>query len=90
MSDNANKWSSPTLARLEADIAYFDARLSLLKSGPASCYQEAQIKAYRALESLLVERLSRFSGQESGLPNDFLGQIEVEEMLAEEIEPDSS
>jgi len=74
---------------LEADIAYFDARLSLLKSGPASCYQEAQIKAYRALESLLMDRLSRFSGQGSGLSNGCFGEIEVEDMPAEEVEPDS-
>lgn len=34
---------------LEADMAFFDARLSFAGNGPHSAYQKAQIKAYLAL-----------------------------------------
>ena len=80
MLNRHDKWSSPTPAKLEADIAYFDARLSLLRDKPTSCYQEAQIKAYRELGALLMERLSRLSGQGPMLPDELLGRIEVEEL----------
>lgn len=83
MSNNYDKWSSPTQAKLEADIAYFDARLSLLRDGPANCYQAAQIKAYRELEALLTDRLSRLSRQGSMLSDRSPGRIEVEEILDE-------
>ncbi|HXK55904.1 MAG: hypothetical protein KDI74_07520 [Gammaproteobacteria bacterium] len=85
MSNNGDKWSSPTPAKLEADIAYFDARLALLRDGPASSYQEAQIKAYRELEALLTDRLLRLSGQGgAALPDHYPGRIEVEEILGGE------
>lgn len=83
MLNSRDKWSSPTPAKLEADIAYFDARLSLLRDSPASCYQEAQIKAYRELEALLTDRLSRLSGQGPMLPDKQPGRIEVEELPGE-------
>lgn len=35
---------------LEADLAYFEARLSLLHGLPDSLYQRAQLRAYHALE----------------------------------------
>lgn len=44
------------IARLEADIAYFDARLALLGT-PESPYQQAQLKACRLLQGRLIERL---------------------------------
>jgi hypothetical protein len=48
-----------SVSALEADIAYFDARLSLLGDVPVTRYQSAQIKTYRLLEealsSILVE-----------------------------------
>ena len=51
--------SELSLSSLEADIAYFDARLAMLKEKPASYYQEAQIRAYKELESVLGEQLRR-------------------------------
>ena len=83
MLNSCDKWSTPTQAKLEADIAYLDARLSLLVGGPASCYQEAQIKAYRELEAQLTDRLSKLSGMGSRLPERYPGRIEVEEILGE-------
>ena len=50
------------ISALEADIAYFDARLALLGGVPGSFYQEAQIKAYRELERVLQGRLQRMCG----------------------------
>ena len=49
------------VSALEADLAYFAARLELIGT-PATPHQRAQIKAYRALEEALqgiLERLRR-------------------------------
>lgn len=42
---------------LEADIAFFEARLSLLHDHPDSLYQRAQVRIYNALGQALNERL---------------------------------
>lgn len=42
---------------LEADMAFFEARLSLAGEHPDTVYQQAQIKTYRTLGSLLGDRL---------------------------------
>lgn len=38
---------------LEADLAYFEARLCLLHGLPDSLYQRAQLRAYQALEQAI-------------------------------------
>lgn len=43
---------------LEADMAFFEARLSLAGEAPDTAYQRAQIKTYRTLGVLLGETLS--------------------------------
>ncbi len=43
---------------LEADVAYFGARLELVGE-PATRYQAAQLKVYKALEEALGENLNR-------------------------------
>ena len=42
---------------LEADMAFFDARLSLAADAPDTVYQRAQIKTYQALGAQLGETL---------------------------------
>lgn len=42
---------------LEADLAFFEARLSLLQGRPDSLYQRAQLRIYGALEQAMHERL---------------------------------
>lgn len=66
MSDKADKpdrqqddWTRPSVSKLEADIAYFDARLCLLDDSPSSCYRNAEKKAYKTLEVSLSETLER-------------------------------
>ena len=86
MSNKIQRQPGISVSELEADIAYFDARLSLFGSGPESSYQHAQIKAYRALGSLLSSRLSRLGGNETPLPEGDMGRIEVEEILSGEEE----
>ena len=49
---------------LEADIAYFGARMEMVGE-PQTCYQAAQLKVYRALEDALVETLTRLRGSEA-------------------------
>ncbi|MCB1851001.1 MAG: hypothetical protein KDI83_09525 [Gammaproteobacteria bacterium] len=83
MSKQQNEWRNPTQARLEADIAYFEARLALLRRQPASCYHEAQVRAYKELEALLSDRLSRLGKREQEALEGYPGQIEVEEIPAE-------
>lgn len=43
---------------LEADLAYFGARLELVGE-PETRYQAAQLKVYKALEAALCENLKR-------------------------------
>ncbi|MES9833223.1 MAG: hypothetical protein ABW157_18555 [Candidatus Thiodiazotropha sp. LLP2] len=49
---------------LEADLAYFGARLELV-GDPETSYQAAQLKVYKALESALCENLKRLRKKES-------------------------
>jgi hypothetical protein len=49
---------------LEADLAYFGARLELVGE-PETHYQAAQLKVYRALEAALEENLKRLRKKES-------------------------
>jgi hypothetical protein len=49
---------------LEADLAYFGARLELVGE-PETRYQVAQLKVYKALESALCENLKRLRKKES-------------------------
>jgi hypothetical protein len=49
---------------LEADLAYFGARLELVGQ-PETQYQVAQLKVYRALEAALEENLKRLRKKES-------------------------
>ncbi len=61
-SANDEKWLKPSISVLEADIAYFEARLALLSEFPESYYQEAQIKAYKELETVLAGTLEQLKG----------------------------
>jgi hypothetical protein len=49
---------------LEADLAYFGARLELVGE-PETRYQAAQLKVYKALETALCENLKRLRKKES-------------------------
>ena len=44
---------------LEADMAFFEARLSLAGEAPDTKYQQAQIKAYRTLGLLIGDTLEK-------------------------------
>ena len=57
---------APDIHGLEADLAYFEARLSLLTAAPDSLYQRAQLRTYSALEAELhgkLDRLRRSTGK---------------------------
>lgn len=56
--ENKTKKHVPSVRELEADVAYFDARLSLLGK-PATCYQKAQEVVYRMLEGMLIQTLMK-------------------------------
>jgi len=47
------------ISDIEADVAYFDARISLIGQDPDTPYQKAQLKTYRILEKLLAEALAK-------------------------------
>lgn len=51
-------WKDLDIPALEADVAYFEARLSLVNNHPSSLYQRAQLRAYSALEDTLNGTLS--------------------------------
>lgn len=45
------------VAELEADVAYFDARLTLIGRCPDTAYRRAQIKTYETLSQSLAATL---------------------------------
>lgn len=59
MSAKANTPASLRVAicSLEADMAFFEARLSLAGHNPDTVYQQAQIKTYKTLGRLLEHQL---------------------------------
>lgn len=61
MSDSDKKedkqWPKVSVSGLEADIAYFDARLSMQEDSVSTTHQEAQTKAFKAMESTLIGML---------------------------------
>ena len=85
MGDAVAEKNNPAEARLsiselEADVAYFDARLALLEEGTVESYhQEAQIKAYRELERVLSGLLERLRGRTPDQLPHALDGIQVEE-----------
>jgi hypothetical protein len=52
-SSKPSVWKDLDIPALEADVAYFEARLSLVNHHPDSLYQRAQLRAYSALEDSL-------------------------------------
>ena len=62
MSDIANK--SPKdliteISEIEANLAFFEARFSLIELQPESTYKRAQVKAYQAMHEQLTEQLNQ-------------------------------
>lgn len=85
MGDAVAEKNNPAEARLsiselEADVAYFDARLALLEEGTVESYhQEAQIKAYRELGRVLAGLLERLRRRSPDQPTNNLEGIRVDE-----------
>ncbi|MES9903436.1 MAG: hypothetical protein ABW168_12270 [Sedimenticola sp.] len=48
-----------SISSLEADVAYFDARLTLLKDEGGSSHHRAQYQAYQGLKEVLSEMLDK-------------------------------
>ena len=51
--------SRADLYSLEADVAFFEARLSFAGDAPDTAYQRAQIKTYQTLGSLIGELIAQ-------------------------------
>lgn len=49
----------PDINAIEADIAYFGARLSFARRGEDTVYKQAQRRAYQALSDSLAETLAK-------------------------------
>lgn len=72
------KWVRLTVSSLEADVAYFDARLALLNEKKTSYYQLAQLRAYTELERVLSDILARLQARpKAPLPSVPASGIEV-------------
>jgi hypothetical protein len=63
MSDETNKAAnttqSPDVPTLEADVAYFQARLAFARRGEDTTYKQAQRRAYQALSDSLNATLKK-------------------------------
>jgi len=57
------EWGRLSASSLEADIAYFDARLALLDSQATSSYKRAEVLAYRELGKIMTDILTKLRGQ---------------------------
>ena len=55
------------LCSLEADLAFFEARLSLAGEAPDTVYQRAQIKTYQTLGALLGETVDKLRPRPRGV-----------------------
>lgn len=55
-----------SVSGLEADLAYFEARLALIGSTPTTIHQKAQIKAFATLGKLLEVRLAKHRAAAKG------------------------
>jgi len=77
LNQEKEQWVKLSVSALEADVAYFDARLALLAGKPSSCHQDAQIRVYQELERVLSERLRNLN---PGSRVESEGVIEVEEL----------
>ncbi len=76
---------------LEADVAYFDARLALLGERPSSLHQVAQLRTYGALEgqfSEMLDRLRRLQSRKDG--EDGLQVKEMDDSLVEAEDPSAA
>lgn len=62
-AQNRKEWAKVSISSLEADVAYFDARLAMLGEDIESHYQYAQLKAYKELERILKEILARLEAK---------------------------
>ena len=77
MNQESAHWIKLSISALEADVAYFDARLALLSGKPSSYYQEAQVRAYQELGRALSDTLQNLN---AGSRVESEGVIEVEEL----------
>jgi len=77
LNQEREQWIKLSISTLEADVAYFDARIALLGGKPGSYYQEAQIRAYQELGRVLSETLQNLN---AGSRVESEGVIEVEEL----------
>ncbi|TVO75266.1 hypothetical protein [Sedimenticola selenatireducens] len=62
------KWARLSVSSLEADVAYFDARLAMLDQKKSSYYQLAQHRAYTELERVLSDILGRLQTRQVKSP----------------------
>lgn len=69
-----------SISELEADVAYFEARLALLEEGGVdSFHQAAQVRAYRSLGEVLTGLLERLRRDSTDQPLNSLDGIQLEE-----------
>jgi len=50
---------------LEADLAFFEAKLAMLEGEPGSYYKEAQLRVYQELHAALKGHIVRLQGQQA-------------------------
>ncbi|WP_241086254.1 fumarate hydratase [Candidatus Vondammii sp. HM_W22] len=61
-ADGKKEWVRLSASSLEADIAYFDARLALLDGQTTSFYKRAEAHAYRELGKIMTDILAKLRG----------------------------
>jgi hypothetical protein len=62
-----NVWQRPSMSVLEADLAYFDARLTMMGDRSGSSYLAAQRRAFESLTKALKEMVEQLRGERKRL-----------------------
>lgn len=58
-----HSWVPLNISALEADLAFFEAKLAMLGEEPGSYYKDAQLRVYRELSVAIQAHVVRLKGQ---------------------------
>lgn len=64
-STNRQYWMDVDINALEADIAYFDARVAFIGDTPDTLYQQAMMRVYRLLEEKHTQTLEQLKASKA-------------------------
>lgn len=77
-------WQRPSISVLEADLAYFDARLTMLEEKPGTSYFNAQRRAFESLTIAMREMIEQLRGERKRRKRQKLEEMRERQVAKEE------